>query len=237
MSEKKVLITQSNYIPWKGYFDNINLVDEFVIYDEMQYTKRDWRNRNKIKTAQGLQWLSIPVKVKGKYYQKINETEISEPGWGLKHWKVIKYNYRKAPHFKDYQDVFEELYLNNTRSRLTEINYHFIKAICKILNIKTKISFSSDFDLVEGKTERLVDLCKKVNATEYYTGPAAKDYMDESLFQQENIKVKYFDYSGYPEYPQLYPPFEHGVSILDLIFSTGEKSINHMKSFSYEKGF
>lgn len=228
---KSILITQSNYIPWKGYFDNINSVDEFVVYDDMQYTKRDWRNRNQIKTPQGLLWLTIPVEVKGKFLQKINETQVSEKNWGEKHWKTIVANYSKAPYFKNYKDIFESLYKDESLDNVTSINVSFIKAINSILGIKTKITDSREFVLAEGKTERLVDICKKCNATEYYTGPAAKDYMDEQLFLDENVNIHYFDYSNYKEYPQLFGEFSHYVSILDLIFNTGENAKNYMKTF------
>jgi len=228
---KKVIITQSNYIPWKGYFDSINIADHFIIYDDMQFTKRDWRNRNKIKTKDGLLWLTVPVEVKGKYFQKINETLVSEANWGKQHWKSIYFNYCKAPFFNLYRDVFEDFYLNNDKKHLTDINYGLISIICKILGISTEISFSSDYQLVEGKTERLVDLCKKIGATDYYSGPAAKDYMDEALFDAESIKVHYFDYSGYPEYHQLFGDFAHDVSIIDLLFNEGENAKNYMKSF------
>ncbi len=133
---KKIIITQSNYIPWKGYFDSINMVDEFIIYDDMQYTRRDWRNRNKIKTKDGVQWLSIPVEVKGKYFQKINETRINNSDWGKNHWSTISHNYKKARYYQDYKDAFEYLYLNNKASLLSEVNYKFLIAICDILNIK-----------------------------------------------------------------------------------------------------
>jgi|SRR6185437_3512434 len=229
--EKKIIITQSNYIPWKGYFDSINTVDHFIIYDDMQYTRRDWRNRNKIKTKDGLLWLTVPVEVKGKYFQKINETLVSDPAWAKQHWKTIQFNYAKSAYFKQYSEGLEEFYLNNQLKYLTEINYQLISLINKMLEINTGISFSSDYELAEGKTERLVDLCKKVGATDYYSGPAAKNYMDESLFEQENIKVHYFDYSGYPEYHQLYEGFAHDVSIIDLLFNEGPNATNFMKSF------
>jgi WbqC-like protein len=232
---KSILITQSNYIPWKGYFDNINQVDEFVVYDDMQYTKRDWRNRNQVKTSQGLLWLTIPVEVKGKFFQKINETIVSDKAWGEKHWKTILANYSKAPYFKDYKDIFEKLYRDESLNNITSINVAFIRAINSILNISTKITDSRDFNLVEGKTERLVDICKKCNATDYYTGPAAKDYMDESLFAEHQINVHYFDYSNYPEYPQLFSEFNHYVSVLDLIFNTGENAKTYMKTFGNER--
>jgi len=232
---KSVIITQSNYIPWKGYFDAINIADEFIIYDDMQYTKRDWRNRNKIKTKEGAQWLSVPVEVKGKYFQKINETKVSDPGWGRSHWNTIVHNYGKAAYFREYREVFENLYLNSTEHLLSRINYNFIKVVCEILGIKTKFTWSDEFVLLEDRNERLVDLCKRTGATDYYSGPAAKVYMDESLFEKENIKVHYFDYSGYPVYRQLYGEFDHAVTVLDLIFNEGPDSTKYMKTFSNEK--
>lgn len=228
---KKVAILQSNYIPWKGYFDMINMVDEFILYDDMQYTKRDWRNRNKIKTPQGLQWLSIPVEVKGKYFQKINETKISEKDWAKKHWQQIQQNYLKAKYFKEYKDIFEELYLTHEEEYLSQINYKFITTINKILGITTKIRWSSEFELIDGQTEKLLGICKECNADIYISGPAAKDYFDEELAKKENIQVKWMDYSEYKEYEQLHLPFEHGVSILDLIFNEGNNATKFMKSF------
>src|SRR5215204_4466106 len=108
---KKVAIVQSNYIPWKGYFDLINLVDEFILFDDMQYTRRDWRNRNIIKTSAGPKWLTIPVAVKGNYFQSIQDTTISDPRWARKHWESIVHSYAKAKSFAMYRDVFEALYL------------------------------------------------------------------------------------------------------------------------------
>jgi len=228
---KKVAIIQSNYIPWKGYFDIINMVDEFIIYDDVQYTRRDWRNRNRIKTPNGLKWLTIPVKVKGKYHQKIKDTKIADKNWVKKHWKTIIHNYSKAKYFKEYKDFFEELYLTSNEEYLSEINYKFIVAINKILGINTKIRWSSEFKLLDGKTERLLGICKDCNADIYVSGPAAKEYFDKELAKKENIKVEWMDYSGYPEYEQLYPPFEHKVSIIDLIFNEGPNATKFMKSF------
>lgn len=228
---KKIAILQSNYIPWKGYFDLMNMVDEFVLYDEMQYTRRDWRNRNKIQTSQGLKWLTIPVEVKGKYLQKICETKISEKDWGKKHWQIICHTYMKSKYFKEYKDVFEALYLGSNEEYLSQVNYQFITAINQILGIKTKIRCSSEFELVEGQTEKLLGICKQCGADIYMSGPAAKNYFDEELAKQENIKVEWMDYSGYKEYNQLFLPFEHGVSILDLLFNEGIYAKEYMKSF------
>lgn len=228
---KKVLITQSNYIPWKGYFDSIQLVDEVILYDDMQYTKRDWRNRNQIKTPIGLKWLSVPVEVKGKFFQAIKDTMVNDKKWVKSHWGSIVQNYKEAKCFKDYKPLFESLYLECQETYLSKINYRFIEKICEILGIETPIRFSMDFGLVEGKTERLVDLCKQINATDYYTGSAAKNYMNESLFSQENINIHYLDFSGYPEYAQLHGEFTHAVSVLDLIFNEGGHATSFMKYF------
>jgi hypothetical protein len=221
---KPVAISQSNYIPWKGYFDSIKKVDEFVLYDDMQYTRRDWRNRNKIKTAQGIQWLTIPVEVKGKFHQKINETLISDRSWNEQHWKTLKLAYAKAKRFAEVKEFVEGLYRSATMENLSLINHHFLKNICDFLGITTPLRFSSEFTLSDDKTGRLVGICRQLNATDYYSGPAAKNYMDESMFERENIQVHYYDYSGYTEYDQLHPPFEHGVSILDLIFNEGREA-------------
>jgi len=229
---KKVAILQSNYVPWKGYFDLINSVDEFVIYDDMQYTKRDWRNRNKIMTPNGLKWLTIPVEVKGKYHQKVNETLISEKDWAKKHWQTIKQLYSKSSFFCEYKQVFEDFYLSCNESYLSQVNFELMEIINNILGIKTKIIWSSEYELLDGKTEKLLGICEQAEANVYLSGPAAKGYFDEDLAAQKGIKVEWMDYSGYPEYQQLHQPFEHGVTILDLIFNQGPNAKYFMKSFS-----
>ena len=229
---KRIAILQSNYIPWKGYFDLIAMVDEFIIYDEMQYTKNDWRNRNKIKTYLGPKWLSIPVKTKGHISNavRIMDAEIADSGWARSHWNTIVQNYSKAKWFKEYASLFEALYAEcEKETLLCKVNYKFLYRIIDLLGIKTKISYSTDYGLIEGKTERLIDLVKKAGGTTYISGPAAKDYLEERLFNNANIELQWMDYSGYPEYPQLYPPFEHGLSILDLIFNCGADTSKYMK--------
>lgn len=204
-------------------------VDVWVVYDDMQYTKRDWRNRNQIKTPQGLKWLSIPVEVSGKYFQKINETKIADKSWNLSHWDIIKQNYKNAASYKEMSEWLEPLYKNCHLEYLTEVNLYFIEAIHQFLNIKTEILLSSNFTLAEEKTERLVNICRDIHATDYYSGPAAKAYMNETLFKDHDINVHYWDYANYPEYPQLNPPFEHGVSIIDLIMNQGTESSKFLK--------
>ena len=232
MPGKKVAILQSNYIPWKGYFDLINMVDEFVIYDSAQYTRRDWRNRNKILTSLGPKWLSIPINVKGRYAQKICEAQISDRGWGGKHWNIIEHNYRKAPYFFEYAPIFEKLYLENCEELLSRVNFKFIEAINKLLGISTIIRWSDDFNLSFGKSERLLSICEASAADVYVSGPAAMNYLDVNLFSLKNIEIKWIDYSGYPKYRQIHGSFEHAVSILDLIFNEGPNATRYMKSFN-----
>lgn len=225
---KKVAILQSNYIPWKGYFDLIASVDEFILYDDMQYTRRDWRNRNQIKTPQGLLWLTVPVKVKGKYEQTIKETEIDGDSWLSQHSKTIAQNYKKSPYFEEIWSIFEPLY-QQEYTNLSQLNRAFIEVICIYLGITTKISNSWDYQLVDGKTERLADICRQAGATEYISGPAAKDYVVKDIFDNLNIQLTWFDYAGYPEYPQLWGEFSHGVTILDLLFNCGKNAPNFMR--------
>lgn len=228
---KKIAILQSNYIPWKGYFDIINMVDEFILYDDMQYTRRDWRNRNKIMTPNGTLWLSIPVINKGKFYQKINETKVVNHDWIDRHWKSIQMSYAKAPYFAQYQNQIQAIYEQCRQEEyLSQINYLFLKGICEILGISTKITWSSAYHLAEGKTERLVALVKEAGGDYYLSGPAAKDYIVPELFAEAHIQLDWMDYSGYPEYRQAGQQFEHGVSVLDLIFNEGENARRFMKA-------
>jgi hypothetical protein len=227
---KKVAIVQSNYIPWKGYFDMIATVDEFILYDDMQYTRRDWRNRNRIKTPQGVQWLTVPVKVKGKYHQTIRETEIDGADWAEAHWNALVRNYRRAAHFDEVAAFFEPLYRQRQYTHLSTLNHGLIEAVCAYLGIATKISHSWDYALNAGKTQRLADLCLQAGATKYISGPAARDYIEERVFADHGITVIWFEYASYTEYPQLWGEFIHGVTILDLLFNCGKDSPRYMKS-------
>lgn len=207
----------------------IAAVDEFILYDDMQYTRRDWRNRNQIKTPQGVQWLTIPVKVKGKYFQTIRETEIEGAQWAKYHWKALSQNYRRAPCFNEIAVWLEPLYLAELPTRLSQLNRCFIEAICDYLGIKTTISNSWDYPLSEGKSERLSDLCALVGGSEYISGPAARGYIEEVAFTERDIKLTWFDYAGYPDYPQLWGDFTHGVSIIDLLFNCGKNAHRYMR--------
>lgn len=235
---KKILITQSNYIPWIGWYDSIDMVDEWVIYDEVQFTKRDWRNRNKIKSPHGVQWLTIPVKVKGRFYQKINEVLVEDKSWNIRHWKSIKANYAQASGFQEARDLFEPLYLNTTSKLLTDINYSFNQGICKFLGINTKMRYSDEFDADGDPTEKLVNICTSTAATDYYTGPKARTYLNELKFIEAGIKVHYLDFSNYPTYTQLYGEFVPRLSVVDLICNHGKNAKRYMnKKHTMPDGF
>jgi hypothetical protein len=227
---KTVAIVQSCYIPWKGYFDLIGLADEFVLYDDRQYTKNDWRNRNRIKTPQGAQWLTIPVAHSGRHGQRIDEAEASDLRWPSKHWKAIAQNYSRAPFFDEYAPRFEQLYASLDDPRLTTVNRRFIDAVCEVLCIATPISPSTSYPADGGRSERVLSLCHAAGATRYLTGPAARGYLDGALFEDAGIEVEYMSYEGYPMYPQLYPPFEHSVTVLDLVFNVGSEAPRYLKS-------
>lgn len=225
---KTVAIIQSSYIPWKGYFDVIDLADEFVLYDTVQYTRRDWRNRNRIKTAQGPQWLTIPVRATRA--QRVCDAEISDPDWAERHWRTLSHVYARAPYFAEYRDEIQTLYMGTAERRLSAVNERFIRALCALLGITTPIVHSADDTGHDTKTERLVSICVRAGASEYLCGPASRDYIEEWRFDEAGIAVAYADYSGYPEYPQLFGPFLHEVTVLDLIFNTGPDARSYMKS-------
>lgn len=227
---KRLAIVQSNYIPWKGYFDLIGLVDEFLLYDEVQFTKRDWRNRNQIKTAQGPQWLTIPVVSKGRFLQTIAETEIAAP-WTDGHWRAITHAYARAPHFDALGPRIAPLYERAaTMGRLSEVNRLFLTDICALLDIHTPIRLSSEYSSSGAKSDRLISLCQAAGATHYLSGPSARAYIEPEKFAAAGIALEYMDYSGYPVYPQLFGAFAHGVTVLDLIFNTGPEARRFMKS-------
>lgn len=220
---KKIAILQSNYIPWKGYFDLINSVDEFVILDTVQYTRRDWRNRNKIKTNSGLQWLTIPLSQKNNYYANINEMKILNAEWTLEHLNIIKNHYKNAPYFTEVFAFLENLYLKvKDLTLLSKVNELIIKEICNVLNINTQILRAESLgDLSNSANERLINICLKREASCYLSGPSAKNYMDLVMFEENNIYVEWMDYRGYCKYNQLYGEFIHEVSIIDVLFNVG----------------
>jgi hypothetical protein len=226
--QKTVAILQSNYVPWKGYFDVMRRVDEFILYDDVQYTRRDWRNRNLLKSPAGIRWLTIPVQVKGRYLQDIDETIISDPEWGERHWATLVAWYARAPFFQRYRATIEGLYHEVRDPCLSEINRRFLEALRDLLGISTPLVPSRQYFATGRGTERLVHICRAAGASRYLTGPAARRYLDEARFRAAGIEVMWMSYEGYPEYPQLYPPFDHHVSALDLLFSVGDDAPRYM---------
>ncbi len=225
----RVAISQSNYIPWKGYFDLIRNVDVFVFYDVAQFTKNDWRNRNRIRTAQGPLWLTIPVR-RGRLGKTIIETEVATPRWALKHWRSLEHNYRKAPHFDRYADRFRELYRELAEEPLlANVNRRLVGAVLTELGVETPLVGAERFLLPAGRNQRLVALLKQLGCSDYLTGPKARDYLDHELFEAAGIDVHWADYTRYPEYPQRHGPFAHDVSVLDLLFNAGPRAPEYLK--------
>jgi hypothetical protein len=222
MSEKSIAVVQSNYLPWIGYFDLIASVDEFVLYDDMQFTKRDWRNRNKIKTPDGEIWLTVPVDTKGKYFQKINQTKIQGTKWQAEHWKSFQANYKRAPFFSEITELIFEVYNSRTWWRLSDLNRTLIEIFLEYLEIDTAVSDSSKYELVGNRSEKLAHLCKQANATTYVSGPSARDYLLESHFAERQIEVKWFEYVCFPEYPQQWGTFKSNLSIIDVLMNNGK---------------
>lgn len=218
--ELRVAVLQSNYIPWKGYFDIIHDVDLFVFYDDNQYTLRDWRNRNRIKTAGGPLWLTIPVG--DDKSRLIHDVGMANPAWQSKHFESLRQNYGKSAHFERYRPWLEHVYLEQKWSNLSTFNHATSQHIAReFLGIQTAFADSRTYAAQGHKLDKLVDLVAKTGATTYLSGPAAKDYIEPERFEQLGIGLEWKNYSGYPDYKQRFPPFEHGVSILDLLFNTG----------------
>ncbi len=217
---KRVAILQSNYIPWKGYFDIIHQVDLFIFYDDVQYTVRDWRHRNKIKTDKGAEWVSVPVG--DDRNRLVCDVAISDPAWQVKHWRTLQQNYGRSPHFERYRAYFEDVYLGQQWKSLSALNHSLIKHIARdFLGIVTEFADSRCWQLHGHKLDRLLELAEQSGATTYLSGPSAKEYIDPERFTKADIHLEWMSYSGYPEYPQRFPPFEHGVSVVDLLFNVG----------------
>lgn len=217
---KRVAILQSNYLPWKGYFDLIHDVDELVFLDDVQYTRQDWRNRNRIKTAQGPCWLTIPVGTSLR--RRICDVTLPDASWQQDHWRRIEASYRLAPFFEDYRGLFEPIFLGTRWQSLSEVNQHLVRTIAgQLLGITTRFRDSREFDVQLHGSERIVEILRRTGGTTYVSGPAARSYLDEAALAEEGIALVWKDYGGYPSYDQLHPPFLHEVTVLDLLFHTG----------------
>lgn len=223
----KGVITQSNYIPWRGYFHLMDSVDIFVILDEVQYTKRDWRNRNFIQSNQGLITLTIPVKTKGKYYQTIYETEIAEMHWKRKHLNAIYLNYKKAAAFEQYYSTLAQIYDACETTSLSTLNVYLLREIASLLGITTEIVLATNSNLTD-RNLRLINICDKLNITEYHTGISAMNYMDLQLFEKAGIQVVFHNYQNMIPYPQHSNKFVDKLSIIDTILHCGDDTIKYL---------
>jgi hypothetical protein len=226
----RIAIIQSCYVPWKGFFDLIGRCDEYVVFDTAQYARRHWHNRNRIKTANGVEWLTIPVVSKGRYDQRIEDVEV-EKLWAEKHWRALELAYRRAPFFSMLSPTVRRWYERAEKeSRLTEVNLIFLREIAQLLGLKTKITRDTSYPSQGAKTERLLNIAHAAGANCYVSGPSAKSYFDEPLFKAAGISVEWMSYGSYPEYKQLHGPFQHAVSVLDLLFNTGRDAPAYLRA-------
>lgn len=227
-----VAIHQPNYLPWLGYFYKMSRCNIFVMLDNVQYTKDGFINRNKIKTSQGAIWLTIGVLTKGHYGQHISEVELNNNvPWSSIHQKSLSQNYSKAPYFRNYISFFEDIYRRKWE-RLADLNEALIGVICEVLGIKdVKFVRASELNVSGQGTELLVNICQAVGADTYLSGPSGQKYMDEGLFEKENISLRYSDFQ-HPTYTQLWGDFIPNMSIIDLLFNEGEKSLDILTGVS-----
>lgn len=224
----RISAIQSSFIPWRGYFDFIANVDMFVFYDDVQYSKNGWRNRNKIKTPKGVEWLTVPV-VHRSLAQLISETRIRDHAtWRKKHHGTWSANYRAAPYFDEVMELLGDLEKPQERT-ISELNIRLTRRICDYLEIKTPMILSSELSLQGSKSERLIDLLKKLKATSYLSGPSADAYLDKDLFRQNGISLEYKSYD-YAPYPQLWGDFIGEVTVLDLIANCGSQAKEYILS-------
>jgi WbqC-like protein len=239
MSRKTIVILQSNYIPWKGYFDLMAVADEFLLFDEVQYTKNDWRNRNRIVLDGKLHWLTLPVRTAGKFGEPIDRMEVSRSDWAKAHWETLRQAYSDAPFYKLIGGVLEEAYaLAAPFGHLSRINEHFLRTIAGLLALDTVILRAEMVPRTTADaTDRLLEICRARGATDYVSGPAARNYLRVGAFQEAGIALHFANYGGYPVYRQLREPFEHGVSMIDTLMQCGSEARHHLKALSDRSGF
>lgn len=223
----KIGIIQPSYIPWRGYFDFIDSVDLFIFYDDVQYSKQSWRNRNRIKTNSGLSWLTVPVY--NPHMAPIMEVQINNKvNWRQKQLKSIEYSYSNAPFFQEYFNEFSDI-LKQDESNLCALDIRLTHWLMKKFAIRTPTILASELNAQGSRTERLVDILKKVNADSYLSGPTASAYLDIPLLKSNGIDVEYKTYD-YEPYPQLHGAFAPAVSAIDLLFNTGPEAQRFLKS-------
>ncbi len=231
-----ISISQPAYLPWLGYLERIALSDLHIVLDHVQLEKHSFTVRNKIRTARGWQWLTVPLKTKGRAHDlPINTVEIqNESSWQKDHYQSILGAYKKTPYFAEHQVYLESYYANNW-TKLSELCKDFLFYLLKTFDIKTKILFSSQMNSSLTKSDLILDLCSKVDCDQYLSGPFGRDYLDESAFQKAGIKIFYHDYK-HPIYNQRYEPFEPYMSVIDLLFNCGEESKRIIRTSTNKEG-
>jgi len=219
-------ILQPGYLPWLGFFEQMHGSDIFVVYDDVQYDKESWRNRNRIKTAKGIQWLTVPVLINFEEHPLIGEVKINNTvNWSKKHFSSIKQNYSKAPFFKKYIPIFDEAY-SKKWEYLIDIDMYFILKLAECLGIRDKrIVQSSTLNIEGDRIGRLVKICNLFDADIFYEGASGKNYIDEKSFIDRGVRIEYQDYK-HPIYNQLYGNFIPYLSVVDLLFNCGDESLS-----------
>jgi hypothetical protein len=219
-----VVVLQPGYLPWLGFFDQMRRCDVFVYYDDAQFDKNGWRNRNRIQTAQGPLWLTVPVLQSGRMGQRLCEVEIehTQP-WGAKHLRAIQQSYAKAPYLSAYFPGLEALLKRDWRL-LVDLDLAAVELMCRWFGLERRTLRASTLGIGGGRSERLLSICRYLGATRYLSGSAAKDYLDVGLFADAGIGVVWQDYS-HPIYPQLHNPFVPFMSALDLLLNVGPGSL------------
>lgn len=224
MPNKTISIMQPGYLPYSGFFELMSRVDTFVIYDDVQYDKGSWRNRNQIRNKQGALWLTVPVLTSGMSIQAINDVQIdNRRDWRRKHLMTIEQCYSKAKYFHEYIDIFKDIY-EEKYDILLDINMTLIYCFCAILEIRTEILFSSNLKSKGRKTDRIIKICKELDANVYISANGAKSYLDEKCFEEEGIALTYQNYK-HPQYTQVHhEDFVSHLSVIDLLFNCGQES-------------
>ena len=233
----RCVVLQPSFVPWRGYFHQIQKADVFVFYDDVQYDKHGWRNRNRIKTPAGPRWLTVPVLHKGNVERAIAIKDIridAHADWRRKHLATLDQSYARAPFYARCRPILDSIY-GREWDKLADLTIGSTELIARELGLQTRFVRSSSLGIVGDRNQRLVDILTGLGATEYLTGPSARSYMDERLFAAAGIGVEYMSYH-YDEYPQLHPPFDPQVSILDLLFMTGPDAGRHIWGEAQDRG-
>jgi len=228
--KKVISILQSGYLPYAGFFELMSRCDTFVLYDDVQFDKNSWRNRNRIRVPQGDIWLTVPVVSKGHFGQTLKEVRIAPGNWQKKHLSSIRHYYAKSGCFDEYIGFFERIYAQKWEW-LLDLNFEIIEYFRKILGVNSELILSSGLKSAGNKTERIISICRELGADAYISTNGAKDYLDEGLFPENNIALAYQDYPG-AKYRQVYPGFVDNLSVIDLVFNCGKESRDIMLSFS-----